>query len=99
MLLQPVLVITLDELELIHFERVQFHLRNFDMVFVFKDYNKKNSMINSIPMNSLDSVKDWLKYAQQLHCFYVFTVCLTTLYMYNVASFTDTCIYPLFGLP
>jgi len=56
----PVLVITLDGLELIHFERVQFQLRNFDMVFVFKDYNKKISSINSIPMNSLDSVKDWL---------------------------------------
>ena len=69
------------------------------MVFVFKDYNKKNSMINSIPMNSLDSVKDWLKYVQQLHCFYVFTVCLMTLYMYYVVSFTDTCIYPQVGLP
>ena len=24
-----------------HFERVEFHLRNFDMVFVFKDYKRK----------------------------------------------------------
>ncbi|KAF6032508.1 dre4 [Bugula neritina] len=56
----PVLVITLDEIELVHFERVQFHLRNFDMVFVCKDYNKKTSMINLIPMQSLDNVKDWL---------------------------------------
>ena len=45
----------------VHFERVQFHLKNFDMVFVFKDYSKKTSMINSIPMNMLDHVKEWLK--------------------------------------
>lgn len=55
------LVITLDELELVHFERVQFQLRNFDMVFIFKDYAKKVSMLNSVPMASLDSVKDWIK--------------------------------------
>jgi nucleosome binding factor SPN SPT16 subunit len=54
-------VIALDEVELIHFERVQFQLKNFDMVFVFKDYHKKTSMINAIPMNQLDQVKEWLK--------------------------------------
>lgn len=56
----PPFVISLDEVELVHFERVQFHLRNFDMVFVFKDYAKKVAMVNSIPMNLLDQVKDWL---------------------------------------
>lgn len=59
--LQPPFVVSLDEVELIHFERVQFHLKNFDMVFVYKDYSKKTAMINSIPMNMLDHVKDWLK--------------------------------------
>lgn len=56
----PPFVITLDEVELVHFERVQFHLKNFDMVFVFKDYTKKVAMINAVPMTSLDSVKQWL---------------------------------------
>ncbi|XP_062583012.1 FACT complex subunit SPT16-like [Saccostrea cucullata] len=56
----PPFVVSLDEVELIHFERVQFQLKNFDMVFVFKDYSKKTAMINSIPMNMLDHVKDWL---------------------------------------
>ncbi|EEB10631.1 FACT complex subunit SPT16, putative [Pediculus humanus corporis] len=56
----PPFVITLEDVELVHFERVQFHLKNFDMVFVFKDYNKKTAMINSIPMNMLDHVKEWL---------------------------------------
>lgn len=60
-ILQPPFVVSLDEVELIHFERVQFHLKNFDMVFVYKDYSKKTAMINSIPMNMLDHVKDWLK--------------------------------------
>ena len=31
------------------------------MVFVFKDYNRKVSMVNSIPTSSLDPVKEWLK--------------------------------------
>jgi len=56
----PPFVIVLEEVELVHFERVQFHLKNFDMVFVFKDYSKKTSMINAIPMNMLDHVKEWL---------------------------------------
>ncbi|XP_064111889.1 FACT complex subunit spt16-like isoform X4 [Macrobrachium nipponense] len=56
----PPFVIVLDEVELVHFERVQFHLKNFDMVFVFKDYSRKTAMINAIPMNMLDHVKEWL---------------------------------------
>lgn len=58
---QPPFVVTLDEVELIHFERVQFHLKNFDMVIVYKDYSKKVTMINAIPVASLDPIKEWLK--------------------------------------
>lgn len=56
----PPFVITLEDVELVHFERVQFHLKNFDMVFVFKDYHTKVVMVNAIPMNMLDHVKEWL---------------------------------------
>ncbi|XP_015927394.1 FACT complex subunit SPT16 [Parasteatoda tepidariorum] len=56
----PPFVVTLEEIELVHFERVQFHLKNFDMIFVFKDYHKKTSMVNAIPMTMLDHVKEWL---------------------------------------
>lgn len=56
----PPFVIVLEEVELVHFERVQFHLKNFDMVFVFKSYSTKTAMINAIPMNMLDHVKEWL---------------------------------------
>jgi len=57
---QPAFITTLDEVELVHFERVQFHMRNFDMVFVFKDYKKKVASITAIPMTQLDPIKEWL---------------------------------------
>ncbi|XP_003747374.1 FACT complex subunit SPT16 [Galendromus occidentalis] len=56
----PVFVITLEEVEIVHFERVQFHLKNFDMVFVFKDYHRKVAQVGLVPMNLLDHVKEWL---------------------------------------
>ncbi|KAK9466335.1 FACT complex subunit-domain-containing protein [Lipomyces arxii] len=56
----PFLVITLSEIEIAHLERVQFGLKNFDLVFVFKDFTRQVTHINSIPMDQLDSVKDWL---------------------------------------
>ncbi|KAE8633772.1 hypothetical protein XENTR_v10002083 [Xenopus tropicalis] len=56
----PPFVVTLDEVELVHFERVQFHLKNFDMVIVYKEYGKKVTMINAIPVASLDPIKEWL---------------------------------------
>ncbi|CAJ0577528.1 unnamed protein product, partial [Mesorhabditis spiculigera] len=56
----PPFVISLLEVELVHFERVSFQLKNFDMVFIFKDYRRKTQMVAQIPMNSLDTVKEWL---------------------------------------
>jgi nucleosome binding factor SPN SPT16 subunit len=56
----PPFVLTLDDIELVHFERVGFQLKNFDMVFCFKDYAKKVSMVTSIPMSQLEQIKDWL---------------------------------------
>lgn len=56
----PFLCVTLNEVELAHLERVQFGLKNFDMVFVFKDFHRTPIHINTIPMSQLDNVKDWL---------------------------------------
>ena len=53
----PPFVITLEDIQLVHFERVQFQLKNFDMVFIFKDYNKKVMMVTAVPMTMLDHVK------------------------------------------
>ncbi|CAN9298072.1 unnamed protein product [Alternaria alternata] len=57
---RPFTCLTLSEIEIVHLERVQFGLRNFDMVVVFKDYNRPPVHINTIPVESLDPVKDWL---------------------------------------
>ncbi|CAN6642426.1 FACT complex subunit Spt16p [Trichomonascus vanleenenianus] len=56
----PFMVVTLSEIELVHLERVSFGLRQFDMVIIFKDYRQPVRHINSIPMDQLDAVKDWL---------------------------------------
>ncbi|KAL2218345.1 global transcriptional regulator, cell division control protein [Thermoascus aurantiacus ATCC 26904] len=56
----PFLVITLNEIEIAHLERVQFGLKNFDLVFVFKDFHRPPVHINTIPVESLEPVKDWL---------------------------------------
>lgn len=56
----PFLVLTLSEIEIVHLERVSYGLKNFDMVVVFKDFTKAPTHINTIPVESLDAVKDWL---------------------------------------
>ncbi|KAH6655439.1 FACT complex subunit-domain-containing protein [Truncatella angustata] len=56
----PFLVVTLEDIEVAHLERVQFGLKNFDLVFVFKDFTRAPAHINTIPVESLDDVKEWL---------------------------------------
>lgn len=56
----PFTVVTLADIEIAHLERVQYGLKNFDMVFVFKDFTRAPLHINSIPTGSLDNVKEWL---------------------------------------
>nr|ODN93073.1 FACT complex subunit SPT16 [Cryptococcus depauperatus CBS 7841] len=56
----PFTVITLSEVELVHLERVQFGLKNFDMVFILQDLKKPPIHVNSIPVAHLDNVKEWL---------------------------------------
>lgn len=62
----PNLVIDLAEVEKVHLERVQFGLKNFDMVFIFKDYTRPVSHINSIPTQELEHVKEWLEWVLSL---------------------------------
>lgn len=56
----PFLVVTLDDIELVHLERVSFGLKNFDLVVIFKDLSRPVQHINTIPVESIDQVKDWL---------------------------------------
>lgn len=39
---------------------MQFGLKNFDLVFVYKDFNRPPIHVNTIPVESLDRVKEWL---------------------------------------
>ncbi|KAL0947324.1 hypothetical protein HGRIS_013443 [Hohenbuehelia grisea] len=56
----PFLVVTLVEIEVASLERVQYGLRQFDLVLIFKDFTKAPLHINSIASSQLDDVKNWL---------------------------------------
>jgi len=56
----PPMVVSLDDVEIANFERVNFNLRNFDLVFVFKDFRRPVQRIDAIPSKSLDQIKKWL---------------------------------------
>ncbi|CAH9078968.1 unnamed protein product [Cuscuta europaea] len=56
----PVLVITLGEIEIVNLERAGFGQKNFDMAIVFKDFKRDVMRIDSIPIASLDGIKEWL---------------------------------------
>lgn len=49
----------IEDIEIVHFERVTLSIKNFDMVFVYKDFTTFKR-INSIPMESLETIKNWL---------------------------------------
>lgn len=56
----PFMVVTIEDIEVAHLERVQFGLKNFDMVFIFKDFTRAPYHVNTIPVEFLDQVKDFL---------------------------------------
>jgi len=56
----PFFVLTIKEVEIAHFERVSYNLKNFDLTFVFKDYFRLPLRINAIPTNHLETIKNWL---------------------------------------
>lgn len=52
-------MIDIDEIETVHFERVQFGIKNFDMAIIFKDFITYKR-INSIPIEHIENIKDYL---------------------------------------
>jgi nucleosome binding factor SPN SPT16 subunit len=64
---EPFFVLTLDDVEVCYFERVAFGMKQFELVFIKKDYAKPSVpinqtfvTINSVPIEKLDLIKDWL---------------------------------------
>ena len=51
------MLLLVAEVNLVNLERVGFNLRNFDMIFIWKDLNRDVGRIDSIPSQSLDTIK------------------------------------------
>src|SRR6185437_4160402 len=56
----PPMVIRLEDIEVVVFERIQFGLKNFDLTFVWKDFKREPLRIEVIPLKSLESIRSWL---------------------------------------
>jgi len=56
----PFFIMPLEEIETAHFERIALGLKNFDLAFIYKDYSKPVTRIVAIPINYLESIKNWL---------------------------------------
>eukprot|EP00835_Amoeboradix_gromovi_P004323 NODE_330_length_10876_cov_0.359840.p1 type:complete len:826 gc:universal NODE_330_length_10876_cov_0.359840:5183-7660(+) len=59
----PFLVIPINKVEIVHLERIQFGLKAFDMVVIYRDFNTPITQITSIPTNELEGVREWLEYS------------------------------------
>ena len=56
----PFFVLTMEEVELACFERMLGGLKNFDLVFVYKNYERTVTRITAIPIDSVELIKKWL---------------------------------------
>lgn len=56
----PPLVITLSEVEHAHFERVTYATKNFDLTFIFKNWDIAPRTITAIDTKYMDIIQDWL---------------------------------------
>lgn len=56
----PFFIISLDEVEHVHFERVMFSSKNFDVVFVFKNFDAAPMRISAVSTGELERIKEWL---------------------------------------
>jgi len=56
----PAFVISMSTVEHVHFERCTMGSRNFDMVYVFKNYETATRMVSAVDMKDLDDLQEWL---------------------------------------
>lgn len=64
---KPPFLLTLSEVEHVHFERVTFGTRNFDLTFIFKNWEVKPRTITSIDLKSKEMIQDWLNLVEIPH--------------------------------
>lgn len=57
----PFLVVALEDIELVSFERVDNKIKNFDMILVFKDYTRPVQIVSNIPKQNLEQIREWLE--------------------------------------
>jgi len=55
----PFFVVDVNEIETVHFERVTYGLKNFDMAIIFKDF-QTFKRINSVPIEHIEEIKSYL---------------------------------------
>jgi nucleosome binding factor SPN SPT16 subunit len=58
----PFFVADISEVDHVHFERVTFSTKNFDMIIIFKNYETK--AISAIEIKYLEQIQDWLSDVQ-----------------------------------
>merc|ERR1712130_836910 len=63
----PAFVIDTNDIEIAHFERVSYSLRNFDVVFVYKDLLKEPHRITTIPREHIDTLQEFLSWKNVLY--------------------------------
>ena len=56
----PFFVVSLNDIEIVNLERVIFGIKSFDLALVFKDFTRPVMRIDSVPVGSLDKIKEWL---------------------------------------
>lgn len=53
-------MVTLDEIEHVHFQRVTFRTSTADMIIIFKDYKRPAVEIDAVKVSDMDKIKEWL---------------------------------------
>ena len=53
-------MVSAEDIEVVNLERVGFHLKNFDMAIIFKDFTRSVHRIDQVPVVNLDNIKQWL---------------------------------------
>ena len=56
----PFFVVDLDEVDHVHFERVTYMSKAFDMVLVNKDFSKQPWQVAMVPNGDKDAIQEWL---------------------------------------